>query len=281
MTDAALFVCGADAERARGRLEWRAFGTRSGGHARERARAASYDAEGDERRVESGLLAAASPRVGRAVGRAFGARGGREAHRRARAGARDHDVRARARAERRRRRDRRGYRAPARVGAAHRQHRSRPAQLGVAARRRRFHDPRRAARRSPAAHAAARDQHRPVEHRLALQRVRLELLGPLAQPARPRGGGRERGAGDRVADRRLLRRRGARARVVIHPRRRGRGDRVRVYRERLRREPDRLAGCVRRARDPGLLPRVGALGDRPRAAARRPEPPRSRRRRSR
>ena len=62
--------------------------------------------------------------------------------------------------------------------------------------------------------------------------------------------------------------------VVLHPRRRGRGDGLRLHHQRLRGERDRLAGGLRRARDPGLLRRPRAVAHRPRAAARRSEPPR-------
>ena len=129
---------------------------------------------------------------------------GRQARRRPRPGARDHAVRPRARAQRGRRLDRRRDRAAARVRAAHQQHRPRAADLRLAAGGRGVHDPGGAARRSHQAHAAAGDQHRPLEHGLAVQRVRGQLLEPAADEARARRGGGDRGAGDRVADRRLL-----------------------------------------------------------------------------
>ena len=67
-------------------------------------------------------------------------------------------------------------------------------------------------------------------------------------------GDRHRGAGDRLADRRLLPGPRARAGVRLHPGRRDRGHRGRVHRQRQRGQPDRLAGGVRPAGDPGLLP---------------------------
>ena len=172
-------------------------------------------------------------------------------------------------------------RPAARVRAAHQQHRPRPAQLGLAAGRRGLHDPGRAAGRPHQAHAAARGQHRPLEPRLAVQRVRRQLLEPAADPAGAGRGGRHGRAGDRLAHRRLLRRRRARADLVLHPRRRGGRHGLRLHRQRLRGERDRLAGRLRGAGDPGLLPRPGAVADRPRAASRRSEPPRAGGRRSR
>ena len=53
------------------------------------------------------------------------------------------------------------------------------------------------------------------------------------------------------------------------------GTAVGLHRLGQRGEPDRLAGGVRAAGHPGLLPRPGAVADRPRAAAGRPESPRA------
>ena len=79
-------------------------------------------------------------------------------------------------------------------------------------------------------------------------------LGAVAASAGPR---------DRVAHRRLLRRRRARAGVVLHPCRRGGRDRLRLHRLRLRRQRDRLAGGVRGAGDSRVLPGARAVADRP------------------
>ena len=90
-----------------------------------------------------------------------------------------------------------------------------------------------------------------------------------------RRGDRDRRPGDRVADRRLLP--GARARpgLRLHPGRGDRRDRVRVHHQQQRRQPDRLAGRVRAAGAPRVLPGPRAVPDRPRAAAGRPEPARA------
>ena len=108
--------------------------------------------------------------------RPLGARRGRQAHRRSGAGAGDHPVRSGAGAERRRHRDGRRRGAPARARAAHRQHQDRAAELGRAARRGGVHDPGRPAGRPHQAGADAVDQHRAVERRVAVQRVRRQLL---------------------------------------------------------------------------------------------------------
>ncbi len=103
--------------------------------------------------------------------------------------------------------------------------------------------------------------------------------GLLLDPAAAGRGDRDRRPGDRLADRRLLPRPRAGPRLRLHPRRRDRGHRGRVHRQRQRREPDLVARGVPAAIAAGLLPRPRAVPNGARAAPRRAEPPRARRRR--
>ena len=187
----------------------------------------------------------------------------------------DRDVRRGAGAERRRYRHRRRGRAAARAIAPHRRRQDRGAQRGLAAGRGDLHAPRRAAGRPHQADAAAGDQRRPVEPRDAVQRVHQQLLEPAADSPAARCRRGDRGAGDRVADRRLFPGLRARQDLGVHPRRRGRGHRRRLHYLRLAREPDRLACRVRGARDPRVLPRPRAVAHGPGAVAGRPESPRA------
>ena len=204
-------------------------------------------------------------------------RRGRQARRRARSRPRDRPVRPGSGAERRRPGDGRRGRAPARILAAHQRGPDRAAGRCLSVGWRDRDHPGRAAGRSGREDSAAVVQHRPVEHRVAVECVRRQLHQPAVEPADPRRGGGERRPGDRVADGRLLPVERARTRVRVHPWRRDRGDGDRVHRLRDRRG-DHLAGCVPTAGDSGVLPRPGALPNGSGAPPGRPESPPARRR---
>ena len=157
----------------------------------------------------------------------------------------------------------------------HRQHQDRVARVGFAARRGGVHDPGGVARGPVQADADAVRQHPPLERRLTVQRVRRQLRDAPPDSSGARRGGGHRRPRDRLAHGRLLPGARARADLRLHPRRRDRRDRGGLHRLEQRGQPDRLAGGVRAAGDSGLLPRPGAVADRPRAPAGWPESPRA------
>ncbi len=215
------------------------------------------------RRVRPRARATARSR-GRRGGPAERPRRGGQARRRPRAGEGHRAVRRGAGAERRGHGDGRRGRPAARERPPHRQHEDRVAGVGVAARRSAC------SRSRSGCWSTASSGCRCCRASIVLWSI-ASLLSAFAGSygtlllTRPRArrGGRHGRPRDRLAHGRLLP--GARARpdLRLHPRRRDRRNGRRLHRLEQRGKPDRLAGSVRAAGHPGLLPRPRAVADRP------------------